>query len=64
MDKTLNDRVEGLFRGIVFVLFSFASSLALLLWRPLSGYVGLIKRGRTRSTDQIRPYAFLFFPLC
>jgi|HubBroStandDraft_3_1064219.scaffolds.fasta_scaffold886168_1 hypothetical protein len=63
MDKTLNERVEGLFRGIVFVLFSFASSLALLLWRPLRGYVGLIKRGRMRSTDEIRLYAFLFFPL-
>jgi hypothetical protein len=61
MDKTLNDKVEELFRGIVFILFSFTASLALLLWRPLRGYVGLIKRSRVRSSGQIRPYAFLFF---
>jgi len=61
MDKTLDDRVEELFRGIVFILFSFTASLALLLWRPLRGYVGLVKRSGVRSTGQIRPYAFLFF---
>jgi hypothetical protein len=61
MDKTLNDRIEELFRGVVFVLFSFAASLALLLCNPLRGYTLLIKRERVRSSGQIRPYAFLFF---
>lgn len=61
MDKTLNDRIEELFRGVVFVLFSFAASLALLLCNPLRGYALLIKRERVRSSGQIRPYAFLFF---
>jgi hypothetical protein len=60
MDKTLNDRVEEVFQGIVFIVFSFVGSLALLLCRPLNGYVLLAKRLRARSKDQIRPYAFVF----
>jgi hypothetical protein len=61
MDKSLNDRIEELFRGVVFVLLSFSASLGLLLCNPLRGYALLIKRQRVRSTGQIRPYAFLFF---
>jgi hypothetical protein len=61
VEKTLNDRVEEIFRGIVFIVFSFASSLVLLLCMPLRGYILLIKWLRVRGGSQIRPYAFVFF---
>jgi hypothetical protein len=63
MDKTLNDRIEDIFRGVVFILLSFAASLLWLLCRPLTGYALLIQRCRRTSAAQIRPYAFVFFSL-
>lgn len=63
MEKTLNDYVEGVFRSIVFVLFSFILSLGVLFWSPSKGYALLITQERRHSINQIRPYAFVFFAL-
>jgi len=61
MEKSLNDRVEGVFRGIVFIVLSFMESIGLLILCPFDGYVRLIIHLRKKSEDQVRPYAFLFF---
>ena len=63
MDKSLNDRIEGIFRGVVFIVLSFAASLALLAIRPCSGYARLVRRLRQKSSEQVRPYAFVFFAI-
>jgi hypothetical protein len=63
MEKTLNDQIEGVFRGVVFILLNFLVSLLILLWRPRSGYSLLVKRLRSRQTDQVRPFVFVFLAL-
>lgn len=63
--ENLNDRVEGVFRGVVLIALSFVASLMLLILRPLDGYVQLIARTRKTSEreNQIHPYAFVFFAI-
>ena len=61
----LNDRVEGIFRGVVLIVLSFVASLGMLIFRPANGYVLLIARIRKKSEkeNQVRPYAFVFFAI-
>jgi hypothetical protein len=63
--EDLNNRVEAIFRGVVLIALSFVASLALLIFRPLSGYVQLTSRIRKKSEkeNQVRPYAFVFFAI-
>jgi hypothetical protein len=60
MDKTLNDKIEGIFRGLVFVIFDSVTSLWIVATRPLTGPVRLAKRVRQKNTDQVKPYVFVF----
>ena len=46
MEKTLNDQIEGVFRGIIFLLLNFLLSLLILLSRPLAGYSILVRKLR------------------
>ena len=63
--ENLNDRIEGVFRGVVLIALSFVASLAVLIFRPLDGYVQLVTRIRKNSEkeNQVRPYAFVFFAI-
>jgi hypothetical protein len=63
--QNLNDRVEGIFRGVVLIALSFVASIALLMFRPIDGYVQLATRIRQKSAkeNQVRPYAFVFFAI-
>lgn len=58
--ENLNDRIEGIFRGIVFISLSFVASIVRMLCWPLRGYVALIAELRRKMTNQVRPYAFVF----
>jgi len=60
MATNLNDTIDSLFRGLVFVLIDFIASLATLLARPISGAVILVRKLRSHDTNQVRPYVFLF----
>jgi hypothetical protein len=63
--ENLNDRVEGIFRGVVLIVLSFLTSIALMIVRPIDGYAELASRIRRRSQkeNQVRPYAFAFFAI-
>jgi hypothetical protein len=47
--KTVNDQIDWIFRGIVFILFSFLSSVLTLILNPRSGYLILLKREDLRD---------------
>jgi hypothetical protein len=59
-DKTLNDQIEGVFQGVVFILFSFLSSVFILLVKPKTGFITLVRNLRRRGSNQVRPYVFCF----
>jgi len=64
MDKNLNDVVDGFFKGIVFILFSFAASVVTVLRQPARGAVKLLRRLHAKDIYQVRPYVFLFLSFC
>jgi len=59
-DKTLNDQIEGIFQGVVFILLSFLTSVLALLFRPQGGYISLVTDLRRKGSNQVRPYVFSF----
>jgi hypothetical protein len=63
MEKTLNDTIEGFFRGIVFIIFSSIATFGYLMTRPLSAPVILVSRLYRKDREQVRPYVFLFLAL-
>src|ERR1700752_3972120 len=63
MASTLNDKIEDLFRGVVFVLFDFIRTALTLFFMPITGYTFLIKRLHNPKVNQIRPYVFLFLAI-
>ena len=62
-EKTLNDQIEGIFQGIVFVLFSFVASIFIIILNPRTGFIALIRRMRRKGENQIRPYVFAFLAI-
>src|SRR5882762_9506948 len=62
-EKTLNDQIEGIFQGVVFILFSFLSSVFILLFTPKAGFISLVRNLRKKEIHQIRPYVFCFMAL-
>lgn len=63
MEKTLNDTIDGLFRGVVFIALDSIASLGRMLSSPKRGPVRLLKKLYSRDTEQVRPYVFLFLAL-
>jgi hypothetical protein len=63
MDKTLNDYVDGFFRGVVYVVLDYFRTLLILIARPWSGFRRVLVRLRSKNTDQVRPHLFLFLSL-
>src|ERR1700743_299374 len=63
MDKTLNDTIDSLFRGIVFIIINFVTSAARMIAGPGSGCIRLVRRLYARDMEQVRPFVFLFICL-
>jgi hypothetical protein len=63
MDKTLNDTIDALFRGIVFIILNFVTSAATMLASPGRGCIALVRRLYTHDIQQVRPFVFLFICL-
>ncbi len=63
MDKSLNDYVDGFFRGVVYVVLDYFRTLLILIMRPWSGFRCVLIRLRSKDTDQVRPHLFLFLSL-
>ncbi len=60
MPKDLNDAIDSIFRGVVFIFYNYFYSLARIAARPALGGFELVRRLRLSSTDQVRPYVFIF----
>lgn len=60
MEKTLNDSIDSVFRGIVFIILNFATSAFRLLVAPGRGCVLMVRRLYARDIEQVRPFVFLF----
>src|SRR5262249_14617751 len=52
--------IEGIFRGIVFIIFDYCQSTIRLLLSPGRGCVTIVRRLYGKGSDQVRPYVFLF----
>jgi hypothetical protein len=63
MEKTLNDTIEGFFRGIVFIFFGSIAAFGYLVIKPLSAPVLLVSRIYRKDREQVRPYVFLFLAI-
>ncbi|HMJ41716.1 MAG TPA: hypothetical protein VK522_05490 [Pseudolabrys sp.] len=62
-EKTLNDQIEGIFQGVVFILFSFLFSVFILLFKPRTGFNSLVRNLRIKGSNQVRPYVFCFMAI-
>jgi hypothetical protein len=60
MASDLNDAVNSLFRGIVFIFYDYFASLGRLVVTPISGSMLLVKRLWSKRPYQTQPYVFLF----
>ncbi len=60
MPKDLNEAINTIFRGVVFIFYNYFYSLARMAVRPALGGFKLVRRLRSSSTDQVRPYVFVF----
>jgi len=60
MPKDLNETIDALFRGVVFIIYDFVQSLIRIAVRPVRGTIWLVARLRAPNTRQIGPYVFLF----
>ena len=63
MDKTLNDTIEGFFRGVVFILLDSVTSFFRIILSPRQAPSLLIRRVYRKDVQQVRPYVFLFLAL-
>ena len=56
----LNDSIDAIFKGTVFIIFDYVGSLLLLFARPFTGAVSILRKLHAKDANQIRPYVFLF----
>lgn len=60
MPKDLNDAIDAIFRGIVFICYNYVYSIASLALKPLRASFRLVHRLRSGNVYQTRPYVFMF----
>jgi hypothetical protein len=63
VDKTLNDMIDALFRGIVFIILNFLTSAGRLMVAPGRGCIILARRLYAKDVQQVKPFVFLFISL-
>ncbi|HXC56768.1 MAG TPA: hypothetical protein VNU97_15830 [Rhizomicrobium sp.] len=59
----INDLIDSIFRGIVFILYNYFYSMAILAAQPLRGSLRLVHRLKANFTYQTQPYVFVFISL-
>jgi hypothetical protein len=60
MPQNLSDAIESLFRGVVFILFSYVASLGQVLRKPWRSTFRLNQRQGNAEGYGTRPYVFVF----
>jgi len=63
MPSDLNDAINGLFRGIIFIFYSYFASLGKLLLFPVKASLQLVRGLWSKRPYQTQPYVFLFLSL-
>src|SRR5438128_11284090 len=59
----ITEWVENVFRGTIFLVLSFSSSLGRLFLRPHRSAVWLNREARKKDSNQVRPFVFAFVSL-
>jgi hypothetical protein len=60
MNFNINEYINGIFSGVVFFVYNYVQTLALLLWKPIGSAVRMAGRSRYEATSQINAYVFLY----